>query len=180
MNSRNNLFSNLSIRFANLEDAENIAKIHVQAWHESYLGLIDINYINSITFEDRLRLRQQIFLTKNFQSKCFVACWQGHIIGFSDVGPSRESSNIKGEIYSLYLLQAYKKQGIGREMMKNIRTHFIQENLYPFMVWVLKENKVARRFYENQGGVEHGYEMSKMGDSSYPEICYKFESVKTS
>ena len=42
------------------------------------------------------------------------------------------------------------------------------------LIWCLKENMNARKFYEKIGGVEYSQRKIKIGDKLYDEICYKY------
>jgi ribosomal protein S18 acetylase RimI-like enzyme len=105
---------------------------------------------------------------------CFVAVCDDKVIGFVDAGSSREPSLGKGEIYAIYLLNHYKCQGIGRALWMAAVDYLSGHELAPFIVWGLKENLVALKFYEKHGGVLMGTKDSEIGGKLYLEVSYQF------
>ena len=76
----------------------------------------------------------------------------GEVVGFASAGPQREGDEMyKGEIYTLYLLQSYQKQGIGSLLFRACVTELHQSGMASLLVWVLAANP-ARKFYEAMGG----------------------------
>jgi ribosomal protein S18 acetylase RimI-like enzyme len=165
-----------SIRVANLDDAAEIAQVHVQAWQESYKGIIEQDYLESISFKERLEQRKHILSTRSEKEKNLVACnQQGEIIGFCDMGENRhEKSSEVGQIYAIYILKQYQGKGIGYALWKHSVKHLVAHGLVPFNVLVLEHNWPARLFYEKQGGVVAYAQIVKLGCSSCKEICYSF------
>lgn len=54
----------------------------------------------------------------------------------------------RGEIYAIYLLDEFKRHGIGKTLLNYINRHLKQHLLTPYVTWVLEENKTACQFYE--------------------------------
>ena len=77
----------------------------------------------------------------------------GDIIGIAMGGP--ESSNhplYTGAIYFLYLLPAYHRRGIGRQLLISVVERLVEHGMDSLLIWSLKANAPARRFYEALGG----------------------------
>lgn len=162
------------IRPANVEDIQEIVAIHVQAWKESYQGMIDQSYLDSLQFSIERMSRRENFFNENPLRQGFVAV-QGHkIFGFVDAGPSREPDGAIGEIYAIYLLQEYQSQGIGRLLWEAAVQHLSTNQLIPFIVWGLSQNLKARGFYEKQGGKLLTTKDADIGGKMYSEVCYVF------
>jgi len=49
----------VGIRRANIEDADGIAKVHVDSWKTTYKGIIPNNFLNGLSYEDRTELWKQ-------------------------------------------------------------------------------------------------------------------------
>jgi predicted acetyltransferase len=167
------------IRPAVYEDAEDVERVRIQSWKESYRGLIDQSFLDQLSFEKSLKMRQQI-LQANTSDKIFlVAVNQGQIIGFCDAGPNRiDSDGFPGEVYAIYLLEEYKHLGIGKKLFSKACDHLIKKELTPYLVWTLEENQTARRFYEKMGGTLFSKRIDKIiGDPEYKEVGYIFEAI---
>lgn len=52
------------------------------------------------------------------------------------------------EILSFYILEEYRDNGIGKQVVMCLRELFAGEKI---QLWVLEDNKRARHFYENNG-----------------------------
>lgn len=170
-----NCHKSILIRPATPEDAEKVVSVQVTAWQESYKDIIDQSFLDTMVYSEERVSRRQGYFQSNKSLKCFVALCGNQIIGFIDVGLSREHPLGKGEIYALYVLNDHKRQGIGTALWAAAVEYLNHQNLFPYIVWGLKENKSARKFYEKLGGVLIGTKESDMGGKLYPEVCYVFD-----
>jgi ribosomal protein S18 acetylase RimI-like enzyme len=163
------------IRYAEWSDAEQIAQVHVQGWQQSYQGIIEQTFLDTLSYEKRLALRQEILSAQQGKSIHLVACWKDEIVGFCDAGASRNShEEMPGEIYAIYVVKKHQKQDVGSNLWRQATNHLINQGLIPFIVWVLEDNKPARAFYEVQGGVVLKAGKVNIGGQEYGEVCYRF------
>lgn len=174
-----------TIRKATPKDADRIALVHVKSWQTSYAGIVDQSFLNDISFEKRLNSRKHILKSKN---TChWVILVDGQIVGFADAGPIRPeaytahnffSSQRKplGEIYAIYLLEQHKGKGGGKALFDKCRIWLSQKGFESFVIWILKNNRRARQFYESQQGEIIGKKTITIGNAEYEEICYFFNS----
>ena len=166
-----------NVREATPDDALNIAHVHVDAWHETYRGLLPDSVLAGITYGERER--QWTAALARAEPCIFVAEAEGTIVGFAAAGPNRDPADqsfaaYPGELYAIYLLAAYQKQGIGRALFDRVNAALRQRALFPFLLWVLDRNP-ACAFYERLEGqkvvtqpaelrgahiIEHGYAWS--------------------
>ncbi len=167
---------NLIIRNAFSQDAEGIAAVHIKGWQESYKGIIDQDYLNSLTkdFKARSHRWQKLILDLDANSSIFVAILADEIIGFCSAGPMREYSTSKGELYAIYLLDEFKGLGIGKMLWDKALEHLKHKNLIPFDIVMLEANLTARRFYERQHCKFATHLVGKIGNKEYTEVKYTF------
>ncbi len=159
------------------EDVEQVIRVQVQGWKESYQGIIDQAVLDSMAYsEERVKRRKGFFLS-NPTLRCFIALQGNKIIGFVDAGASRDPFLGKGEVLAIYLLNEYKRQGIGKALWTAATDYLKQQQLVPYIVWGLKDNLPARKFYEKMGGqLIHSKEL-EIGSKLYAEVCYGFEML---
>lgn len=165
------------IRPAILDDAPSIAEVHVKAWRESYHRIIEQSVLDNLSATDRLQGRLAFL---NVPAKIgFVASIGDSIVGFCDAGPSRAdrvSTEIAtGEIYAIYVLNDHKGFGVGYKLFSAAASFLHNQELCPFIAWVLRENKPARTFYERQGGKICADGAYTTAGKTYPEVCYRFD-----
>ena len=73
-------------------------------------------------------------------------------MGTSSVCPSRwEGCPGFGEIVSLYLLPEYMGRGFGKALLEAAVEALAGQGFREVLLWVLEENRRARRFYERAG-----------------------------
>ena len=78
---------------------------------------------------------------------------EGLVIGVAMGGPERLHHPLyTGEIYFLYLLPAYHRQGIGRQLTISVVERLVEQGMHSLLIRVLQANVPARRFYEALGG----------------------------
>ncbi|MCY4498396.1 MAG: GNAT family N-acetyltransferase [Rhodospirillaceae bacterium] len=100
------------------------------------------------------------------------------VIGFSAFGPAREEGfSRRGEIYTLYLLDAYQRCGLGRRLLSASADDMVQAGFTSMCVWVLARNP-AREFYEHLGGVELSSRDIGLGGRQLEEICYLWPDLR--
>lgn len=163
------------IRESTLNDANEVAAIHVKSWQQSYRSIIDEHYLQNISFSDRLELRKQILQSNDPNQMHLVAVYDGKIIGFCDAGSAFEgTANYRGEIYAIYLLEEFKKLGIGQRLLQAAHEFLAQKKLLPYVAWVLKANHSACTFYQRNGGILSGEKIEEIGGKSYTEVAYIF------
>lgn len=167
----------IKIRKAVLTDAEIIAGIHVRSWQQSYCGIVARDYLDNLSYAERLQLRKKL-LTENIQhSEYFVITNDDAIVGFCDVGENRDKTQeYRGEIYAIYLLDDYKGLGLGQKLFNTAVKYLKGKKLIPYVVWVLEANKVGCRFYEKNGGRIIQKKTIKIGEQHYLEVAYLFEN----
>lgn len=109
----------IKIRKAVLTDTKGIAKVHVDSWKTTYTNIVPDEYLNNLTYVRR----EQLWLTAIPKGGIYVAeNSRGEIVGFSSGGKERSGkyNGYDGELYAIYILKEYQKQGIGKALIKPI------------------------------------------------------------
>ena len=171
----------LYIREAKLEDAEAIAQVHFDCWQTTYQGLLPREYIEKRTYEKRLNNWQQRLNINNKEKPdyfTYIAEVAGKIIGFIDGGSIRGDSTIyTGEIYALYILEAYQRRGIGKSLVRVMASKLLGLSFTSAMVWVLEGNP-AVNFYQSLSGQVVERKTIKIGDDEFSEIAYGWRDIQ--
>lgn len=166
------------IRLAELTDASSIAKVNTETWKSTYKNIIDDEYLDSLSYEQREHAIKNIINSSSDKKYVFIAeDGTGDVIGFASCGIVRENDEIfKGELYSIYILKEFQNKGIGK-LLYNIAIQKLQENnLFPMIIWVLEENRQARKFYELMGGRKIRERYIHIGSQEIKEVAYEFMS----
>lgn len=155
------------IRPAALKDAAQIGFVHYTAWQETYVGLIDAAYLAERTVERSTKMAQQ-----SWKDMC-VAVLDGKIVGFCGYGASRdEDVPDAGEVQGIYLLREAQHLGLGRMLMGDALRRLKDAGYREAVLWVLKGNEQAIRFYEKAGFAPDGAEKTAVLGTPVAELRY--------
>ena len=148
----------MRIREARLGDEAAMARVSVDSYRAAHRDQIPEESLMRYTYEESERnwARTLRELSENDEREEYIYVAEndaGDIIGIAMGGP--ESSNhplYTGEIYFLYLLPAYHRRGIGRQLTISMVERLVEHGIDSLLIRVLKANAPARRFYEALGG----------------------------
>jgi len=172
---------NATIRPARLEDAPGIAKVHVDSWRSSYKGLIDDEFLAALSYERRTEVwSQNIADLQNGRFLYIAETRPGEIVGFVSAGPETEGDlDYQGELYAIYLLQQVQGQGLGRKLVDMAMRKLGERGFSSMLLWVLKDNLPARKFYEAVGGEYPRERPIKIGRQVLIEVAYGWKNLPT-
>lgn len=152
---------NVAIRDARPGDAAAIADAHVAAWRVAYRGLVADEILDSDEFH-RARVEGWTRATEGRPRsdedplrRLIVPEVDGRIVGFSIFGRERDPDDgapagERGELYGFYLDPAVWGTGVADELM-DASVDSLGERFPTAVLWVLRDNPRARRFYERSG-----------------------------
>lgn len=160
------------VRQATLADAEAIARVHIQAWRETYRGLVPAEHLAGLSVDRRAELWRRELGDPRQAPGLVVAEAGGAIVGFAAAGPAREPARgFAGELYAIYLLRNQQGRGCGRRLFLAAAAALAAQGIASFMLWVLRDNP-NRGFYEHMGGAPFAEQRIVIGDRDLVEIAY--------
>ena len=163
----------MRIREATLDDVPGIARVHVDTWRTTYSGIVPAEYLAGLSYEQRESRWRENLSSQGDGSFTLVADADGSVVGFAGGGPERDTTpGYDGELYGLYVLAAYQRQGIGRELTLTVARRLAADGFRAMIIWVLKDNLKARAFYEAMGGVPVSEKTITIGGSELIEVAY--------
>jgi len=142
----------LRIRPAGAADLPAIARIHSDAWHWAYRGLVPDALLAQVTPASRLNVWQRWFDSGSHDLALLV---EGRdVLGFIRTGPPQPVADPPpgyGELSHLYLEPAGIGTGLGHVLFEQARRHLADRGYGGMLLWTLAGNRRARRFYESHG-----------------------------
>ncbi len=137
--------SNISIvPMKTAEEMDGKAYVHWKSWQETYAGLMPQQYLDNITLE------KCISWAHSWPQNTLVLKCAGKVIGFSCfMKASDQGFGEAAEVMALYLLGEYQGQGLGLKLMNSTMDLLAAEP--EVILWVLKGNEKAIRFYQRYG-----------------------------
>jgi GNAT superfamily N-acetyltransferase len=165
------------LRPARLDDAPALARVHLQCWREAYQGIVSAAYLQNLDLEKRAQSWRETLAPSYAGGRfTFVAEEPGEgVVGFSSGGPLRPEGP-GGECYALYLLKSRHRRGIGSGLYGRVVEELKRRNFGSMLVWVLKENLAARKFYESKGG-RPGSVSSIVIDRELEQVSYLWDAL---
>lgn len=159
------------VRHAGAEDARAIAAVHVASWRTTYRGLLPDDFLDSLdvaAYESRWRR-----ILEDGSGRVYVAEDGRDIVGFASGGRERAGEDgFEGELYAIYVLAEAQGRGHGRRLVQAVVSGLRELGLRDMIVWVLRDNPGARRFYERLGGVFVREQPITIGSTVLQEVSY--------
>ena len=159
------------IRSATISDAPSIARVHVSSWLSTYRGLLPDDFLESLS-EANYTERWTRVITEG-TSKVVVAEDGADLVGFASGGRERAGERTyEGELYAIYVLEAAQRRGFGRELVRAMVDGLRELGLGNMIIWVLRDNRPARDFYERLGGLYVRAQPITIGSATLEEVSY--------
>ncbi len=169
------------VRRAVASDSAAIARVHVDSWRTAYKGIIDENYLASLSYVDREAMWSQAI--GNAGNIVLVAedtpinVPAKTVVGFVSGGTNRaKDTSYAGELYAIYILEEYRGKGIGKKLVRSLVQRLADLNIDSMLVWVLAKNPY-RQFYERLGGLFVTSQEIQIGGANFEEIAYGWKDL---
>lgn len=164
----------LQIRYANMNDSSVLGLIHSESWKVAYKGIVPDSVLDNMSVEKGEKKFYDSFI--NGLERNVIAFKNNQAAGFMCLGKCRDEDldSSYGEIWGIYLLPSFWRQGIGKELLQWGINDLRNKGYNKISLWVLEENINARKFYEKMGFVHDG--TVKELDFSKPLNEYRYVS----
>lgn len=175
------LLPKIQIRKALVQDAAAIAEVQVATWRTAYTGIMSAAVLAGMSVEQNTANWERGIMRDT--SVCYVATADDVVVGFAYGARCRdeelEEHGFDGEIYALYVLEAYQGVGLGRQLV-NTSVQALRANGYTGLaIWVLKDNTPARGFYEKIGGVYVKEKTINVRGEELIEVAYGWQDLSS-
>jgi len=168
------------IRKATPNDAEAIARVHVDSCRETYSDLVPAEVLAWMTdYESRLKMWNHVLAGENFSS--LVALDEAEkIVGFVNGGKANTESpeGYDAEVYTLYMLRCQHGKGLGRKLMAAVASNLHEKGFKALCLWVLPSNP-SRLFYEQLGGKVLLDKSFEMAGATLSERAYGWPDIRS-
>ncbi|MDP9315094.1 MAG: GNAT family N-acetyltransferase [Chloroflexota bacterium] len=139
----------MSVRVAQVADAEGIATVHVASWQAAYRGLLPEQFLQNLSVERRTQ-GWKASLVQGFES-VYVYEEGRNIVGFVSCGPTRDDDVDRehvGEVYAIYLAPSVWNKRYGAALLNVALDTLRNQGFVSVSLWVLHTNQRAIQFYE--------------------------------
>ncbi|WP_086560253.1 GNAT family N-acetyltransferase [Streptomyces africanus] len=159
-----------------LADCDRVAEIRVRGWQSAYRGLIPQSYLDGLSVaEDAERRRGHLAQAGAGVVNLVAEVVGGEVVGWACHGPYRDGELLThdAELYAVYVHPEHLGQGTGQALLAESVARCAAAGHGRLLLWVLKGNGRARRFYERAGfeadGAEEPFEVDGV---TVPEVRY--------
>ena len=137
-----------TIRLATLADIDELGRLHVRCWGQTYSHILSPEALGRMTAEDMTEMWRRVVERASANAQA-VAELDGELVGFASCGPSREKGFPEGvELHFIYLLAEHHGSGIGQALLDALES--------PQVLWVAADNPRAQAFYRRNRFVADG------------------------
>lgn len=170
----------LAIRRATDADVLEMARVHIVSWRETYPGLLPEPMLARLSVSGEAIQRQRMLDRPRAWGAtiAFVADQQGRVVGYGTCNEQRSRilhrRGYTGEVSELYVLQEAQRLGAGSGLLKAMAGALSDRGDEAMSLWVLEQNKPARRFYESIGG-----RLIAEKRASLAEVAYGWSDLRT-
>ncbi len=148
--------SAVQIQEATVADAAAVARVHLTSWCQTYRGLIPTETYVALSFDERHAHWATVLAAGGPECVYVAKDHDGAICGIASGGPCRvhdlADAAFTGELYVLHVSATAQRQGTGRALVRAVAQRLADDGMFSMLVWVLRENGGARRFYKALGG----------------------------
>ncbi len=163
------------IRRATPADAVTVARIHVESWKIAYRGIMPEDVIARTDLAYRTRFWKERIADPEWP--VFLLEERGVPLAFCQMVPSRDDGDDAtrvGHVTSLHVLPQLRGRGHGRTLLDRVIAEFRRRGFTELTLWVLEENRHARRFYEKSGFMPDGG-TRRSPHTNVPEVRYRMK-----
>lgn len=160
-------------------DAADLGHIHVEGWRAAYGGLAPQAFLDGLNADARAKNWTE-WLASGETTALIARDNTGKPAGFISFGKVRTAppgmSPVRpvytAEIYALYLLPAYWRAGLGRQLMAAAAAALRVQKHKSLCLWVMEKNPRAVPFYKALGGQKCGSKTVEIGGKPLSEIAF--------
>lgn len=154
--------ADLRIRWGGLDDARDVAIVHVASWRHGYAGLIDQQVLDALSVDERTEGWVSWIHTSTASDqlhRLLVAEVEGVVAGWATFGPGRDhGEGNRGELAGLYVHPDHWSTGLGHALIRRAEHELRLAGFTDAYLWALRGNDRAAAFYERQGWTADGGE----------------------
>jgi ribosomal protein S18 acetylase RimI-like enzyme len=164
------------VRHAEVDDAAEIAAVHVRSWQGAYRGLLSDEYLDSLDPAHWLTSWQDHLALSDWSHRVLVAETETAIVGFLRICPTRDPDSDPrdvGEVTSIYVLPEFWGMGVGQRLIAAGYDALADAGFQRATLWVLTGNSRAIRFYHASGWHADGTSKDlRIDDQSVTELRF--------
>jgi ribosomal protein S18 acetylase RimI-like enzyme len=147
-----------------LDDADEVARVHVRVWQEAYAGLMPAAYLDGLDPDEYAKSWRERLLAPRPHVHSWLARDDDGVVGITASGPAREAdAPTEWQLYAINVLARGRGSGVAHALLVTA----IGDR--PAYLWVVEGNDRARAFYRKHGFTDDGV-LVHLPDTGTPEV----------
>ena len=164
----------MNIRKAKSSDAKDIIEINTRTWCTTYKGIIPDTVLEEKQASKEKSIKK-CEATVEEKDNVLVAEFNNNVVGIVSYGKAKVIDEEEyGEIYSLYVLDEYHGNKIGKELFLAAREELVKKGFSKLVLSCIKDNP-SNGFYKRMGGQVVDTIISDIGGAQIEENVIKFD-----
>jgi ribosomal protein S18 acetylase RimI-like enzyme len=160
-------------------DADDLARVHVQSWRETYKGLLPDAYLARMSEAAHARRFGHFLMKPGADDVTLAAADRRGLVGYAQGGPSRRRAPDEAEVATLYLVKAAQSRGLGGRLLADAARALAARGATSLVISVLRDNTAARGFYEHLGGAAEPPRLEPgPGGGMLHEVAYRWADIR--
>ncbi len=164
----------------NLTNIEDFARVNIQAWQESYQGIVNNDFLEEIKTEASFKetIKKLKIRIKSKDEKSFLLRVNDEPVGILNIRKSKfKKYQDYGELGAIYLLNKTKGKGFGIILFEKAKEE-LKKLGYDKMINSCFENNPSNEFYKHMGGLFIETTTIKLpNNQELNENVYIYESI---
>ena len=166
----------IRVRLAKPGDAEGVARVYIESWHDTYAAVLSVRLLCAMTPRGQT-VRWRAAIRARGEAVLVAEDAKQTIVGMASCGRSRDSQlGFDGEVYTLYVDPTFYGQGIGRAMLSGAFAWMAHRDYASCVIWAHAKNN-ARFFYEKMGGRIVAERAARMMGDPIPEAAFGWRKL---
>lgn len=159
-----------SIQKVRAGDEQILAYIQTESWKSAFINILDKEVLERCTDLERVTSMYRRLLTQDAGNGYILKVEnKPHCIAWWDKSRQKDMPGY-AELICIHSLPDNRRKGYGSRMMDRVLSDMAQAGYSKVMLWVFRENRSARKFYEANGFFTEGRQKP---DIVPVEICYE-------
>jgi GNAT superfamily N-acetyltransferase len=166
----------LAVRAARIDDAQAVARVYIDAWHDTYPAILPSELLRAMTPRGQTS-RWRAAISAGRERVLVAECPQYGIVGMTSLGAAQDRAlGYDGEVYTLYVGPDFFGRGAGALLLRSAFGALRSGGFGSCVIWAHARNP-ARYFYEAMGGRLVAERSRRMMGTLVPEAAFGWKRL---